>query len=152
MNKIWIYQADRFLSDEEVDRMSASVRDFVSTWAAHGSALAGKGHLKYNLFLILEVDESQAGVSGCSVDSSVRFIKSLEHAFGVSFFDRMKVSYKDKEGNVQLVGRNDFEKLLEIGVVTTDTIVFNNLIQRAEELQTNWEVAFKNSWHSKVFS
>jgi len=151
MNKIWIYQADRFLSDKEVEEISASLHAFVETWAAHGSALAGKGYIKYNLFLILEVDETQAGVTGCSIDSSVRFIKELEQKFDVNFFDRMKVSFKDATGTVRLVDRAAFEQLLKQGEVTADTIVFNNLIQQGEELSTKWEVPFKESWHSKVF-
>ncbi len=151
MNRIWIYQADRFLSDDEVVQMSVSLNDFVSTWAAHGSALAGKGSIKYNLFLILEVDESQAGVTGCSIDSSVRFIKGLEQSFGVSFFDRMKVSFKDASDVVRLVGRDEFERLFKSGEITGDTVVFNNLIQQGEELHTNWEIPFRDSWHSRFF-
>ncbi|NGF57659.1 ABC transporter ATPase [Parapusillimonas sp. SGNA-6] len=151
MNRVWIYQADRFLSDEEVTRMSASLNDFISQWAAHGAALAARGYIKYNLFLILEVDERQASASGCSIDSSVRFIKSLEQTFGVGFFDRMKVSFKDTSGAVRLVGRNEFEGLVRSGEVTAETVVFNNLIQQGEELLTNWEVPFRESWHSKVF-
>src|SRR5690606_12771664 len=151
MNRVWIYQADRFLSDEEVTRMSASLNDFISQWAAHGNALAARGYIKYNLFLILEVDERQASASGCSIDSSVRFIKSLEQAFGVGFFDRMKVSFTDTSGAVRLVGRDEFEGLVRSGEVTAETVVFNNLIQQGEELLTNWEVPFRESWHSKVF-
>lgn len=131
--------------------MSIALGDFVSTWAAHGSALAGKGYIKYNLFLILEVDEAQAGVTGCSIDSSVRFIKGLEQSYGVNFFDRMKVSFKDATGTVRLVGREEFERLVKDSEVTADTMVFNNLIQQGEELLTNWEIPFKDSWHSKVF-
>jgi len=131
--------------------MSASLNDFISQWAAHGNALAARGYIKYNLFLILEVDERQASASGCSIDSSVRFIKSLEQTFGVGFFDRMKVSFKDTSGAVRLVGRNEFEGLVRSGEVTAETVVFNNLIQQGEELLTNWEVPFRESWHSKVF-
>src|SRR5690606_19777140 len=125
MNKIWIYQADRFLSDKEVDEIAIELSAFVAAWTAHGSALAGKGYIKYNLFLILEVDETQAGVTGCSVDSSVRFIKALEQKFSVNFFDRMKVSFKDATGAIRLVDRADFEHLIRQGDVTRDTIVFN---------------------------
>ncbi|NGM60568.1 ABC transporter ATPase [Sphingobacterium sp. SGG-5] len=151
MNKIWIYQADRFLSDKEVEEIAAELSTFVADWAAHGSALAGKGYINYNLFLILEVDETQADVTGCSIDSSVRFIKALEQKFSVNFFDRMKVAFKDATGTVRLVDRVDFEHLIRQGDVTENTIVFNNLIQQGEDLQTKWEVPFKESWHSKVF-
>src|SRR5690606_12739531 len=105
MNRVWIYQADRFLTDNEVADIDLLLQDFVAQWTAHGSALAGKSRVQYNLFLILEVDEAQTGASGCSIDKSVHFIKSLEQRFSVGFFDRMKVAFKDGQGKVQLVDK-----------------------------------------------
>ena len=151
MNRVWIYQADRFLTDGEVADINRLLQDFVAQWAAHGSALAGKGSVRHNLFLVLEVDERQVGVTGCSIDSSVYFIKGLEQRFSVGFFDRMKVAFRDDNGEVQLVDRNDFAALVSGGQVNEETIVFNNLIQSSEELETRWERPFKYSWHHKVF-
>lgn len=151
MKKIWIYQADRILSQNESAQIMERVDPFISSWTAHGSALAGKGYLKHNLFLILEVDEEQAGVTGCSIDKSVHFIKSLEQEFNVNFFDRLKIAYRDEAHAIQLVDRSVFEELIKSGIVHSQTIVFNNILTHTSELESNWEIPFQDSWHSKVF-
>lgn len=151
MNRVWVYQANRFLSDSEVSEITDLVQEFVASWTAHGSALAGKGTIVDRLFLLLEVDEEVAGVTGCSIDKSVHFIKSLGSKFGIDFFDRMRVSYFDTTNKLQLVSRDEFQHLVNDGIVKNDTIVFNNLIQSSEELANNWKIPFSQSWHSKVF-
>lgn len=151
MNKVWVYQADRFLTSEEVINIEKDLIAFVATWTAHGSALAGRASIEENLFLILEVDERQAGVTGCSIDKSVHFLKALGQKYNVDFFDRMKVSYRSSDGQVNLVNRSNFEGLIKDGFVNADTIVFNNLVQNSEELEAKWQIPFKDSWHSKVF-
>lgn len=151
MNKVWVYQADRFLSDSEVTQMQERLDDFVTSWTAHGSDLVGKGSFLQHLFLILEVDEAQAGVTGCSIDKSVHFIKSLGNEFAVDFFNRTKIAYLDATGNIQLVNRDKFEALIQEEAVTKDTIVYNNLILDAAQLETTWEVPLRESWHEKVF-
>ena len=151
MSKVWIYQANRFLNDSEVAEINNLALDFVSSWTAHGSALAGKASVIDNLFVVLEVDEEIAGVTGCSIDKSVHFIKALGEKFSVDFFDRMRVAYLDSEGVLQLSSREEFQELVNLEKVNIDTIVYNNLIQNADELTSNWKIPFSKSWHSKVF-
>jgi hypothetical protein len=45
------------------------------------------------------VDERKAGVSGCSTDSSVRFIKSLGEKYKVDFFNRTNLAFVVKGQN-----------------------------------------------------
>ncbi|MGN0003475.1 MAG: ABC transporter ATPase [Sphingobacterium composti] len=151
MSRVWIYQANRFLTDIEVAEINTLAQEFVSSWTAHGSALAGKASVIDNLFLILVVDEEVAGVTGCSIDKSVHFIKGLGERFNIDFFDRMRVSYINAEGQLQLASRDEFQELVNNGIVTSETIVYNNLIQNSEELASNWKIPFSHSWHSKVF-
>lgn len=151
MSRVWIYQANRFLSTDEALEIESLSIDFVSSWTAHGSALAGRATLIDNLFLILEVDEERAGVTGCSIDKSVHFIKALGEKFSVDFFDRMCVAYLDKNTNLKLASRDEFQTLVHTSEVNTDTIVYNNLVQTSDELASNWKIPFSQSWHSKVF-
>lgn len=151
MNRVWVYQADRFLTDVEVSSVEFELDSFIKSWTAHGSTLLGTANVLDNLFIVIQVDERQAGVTGCSIDKSVNFLKSLSSKFNVDFFDRMKVSYIDSDNKVNLVDRKIFEDLLNEGVVGPETIVFNNLVQNSDELASNWRIPFKDSWHSKVF-
>src|SRR6478735_5232237 len=107
-SRVWIYQADKKLSDQEVQRIQQELDDFTISWTAHNAQLKARAEIRYNRFLILIVDESQAGASGCSIDKSVNFMKQLEQQFGINLFDRFNLAYRDGEEIVS-VPRAQFE-------------------------------------------
>lgn len=67
-SRVWIYQSDRKLTDPEVGKIQQELDDFTIGWTAHNNQLKARAEIRYNRFLILIVDESQAGASGCSID------------------------------------------------------------------------------------
>jgi hypothetical protein len=149
-SRVWVYQSDRKLTTDEAVQIQMQLDNFTRSWTAHNNQLMAKAEIRYNRFLILIVDESQAGASGCSIDKSVNFMKQLEQHFGISLFDRFNLAYRSGE-EVVSVPRQQFEELLKGGQINTETIVFNNLVQNVTELQTKWEVPFKDSWHIQLF-
>lgn len=150
-SRVWVYQSDRKLTDAETLQAQVLLDNFTTGWTAHNNQLLAKAEIRYNRFLILFVDESQAGASGCSIDKSVNFMKQLEQHFGINLFDRFNLAYRDGE-EILSVPRHQFEDLLKAGKINTETIVFNNLAQNLTELQTKWEVPFKDSWHIQLFA
>jgi len=102
-------------------------------------------NLFFGQFVILMADEERAGVSGCSTDSSVRFIKELGQKFGVDFFNRTNLAFfvKDK---IQLLPMNQLHYALDNYFIDANTLYFNNLVQTKEELETKWIVSIKDSW------
>jgi len=149
-SRVWVYQSDRKLTDGEVIQLQILLDNFTAGWTAHNNQLKAKGEIRYNRFLILTVDENQAGASGCSIDKSVHFMKQVEQQFNINLFDRFNLAYR--EGNEVLsVPRHNFEELLKQGRITTNTIVFNNMVQNLNELQNKWEVPFKDSCHIQLF-
>ncbi|TAH04699.1 MAG: ABC transporter ATPase [Sphingobacteriales bacterium] len=150
-SKIWIYQADRLFTNLECNKISTILINFTQNWQAHGTALSSGFEIRYNLFLILWVDEDLAGASGCSIDASVRVIKQIEQEFGVDLFNRFNMAYKEND-TVKTTDRANFEKLLTSKTINPQTIVFNNLVNTYNNLQNNWEIPIANSWHSKVFT
>jgi hypothetical protein len=149
-SRVWIYQSDKELYDEQAKQLLDELNKFATAWTAHNHQLKAKAEVRYNRFLILIVDESQAGASGCSIDKSVNFMKNLEQQFGINLFDRFNFAYRDGE-QVLSAPRHEFEELLKQKKINTDTIVFNNLVQNLQQLETKWEVPFKESWHQQLF-
>lgn len=149
-SRVWVYQADRELSDREVQQVQNELDSFTTGWTAHNNQLKAKGEVRYNRFLILTVDESQAGASGCSIDKSVRFIKDMQQQFNINLLDRFNLAYR-QGSEVLSAPRHVFEDMIKQGSINTDTIVFNNMVQNLSELQTKWEVPFKDSWHIQLF-
>lgn len=151
MKRVWIYQSSRFLTDEEVAVVTDILQEFVSQWTAHGNQLAGSFEVRYHLFIILQVDEEKAMVTGCSIDKSVHLLKKIEATLGVSLFDRLNIAYRDQNMNIQIASRDEFERLVTAGIVDQRTVVFNNMVTSAEDLTDKWEVPISESWHAKVF-
>jgi len=149
-SRVWVYQSDKKLTDNEVLQIKVLLDNFTTSWTAHNNQLKAKADIRYNRFLVLIVDESHAGASGCSIDNSVNFMKQLQDQFNINLFDRFNLAYREGD-EILSAGRNDFEALLKDGKINTETIVFNNLVQNLAELQTKWEVPFKDSWHIQLF-
>jgi hypothetical protein len=149
-SKIWIYQANRKLSDDEVTEITNSTKEFIENWAAHGKSLEASFIVKYNRFIILAVNQEVQAATGCSIDSSVAFIQSLEAKYGVDLLDKMNVTYRVGEF-IAFKTLIEFKQLAKNKSVSENTIVFNNLVNTIEEWQDFWEVPANESWHSRFF-
>ncbi len=147
-SRVWIYQSDREFTDKEIEFISGKAEDFINQWTRHGDDLKGSFVIKYNQFLVLAVDESFNNVSGCSIDSSVRFIQEIEHELKLDLMDKMNITFKDGD-NINLAKLSDFQKFAKERKVTSETIVFNNMVDTKEDFETNWEVPAKESWHKR---
>lgn len=76
----------------------------------------------------------------------------MEQELGVGLFGRTQIAFRDViTQELHIANRDEFEHLIQEGVVHQNTIVFNNLISAAEDLEDKWEVPLKDSWHIKVF-
>ena len=147
-SRVWIYQSDREFTNKEVEFISNKAEGFINQWTRHGDDLKGSFTIKYNQFFVLAVDESFNNVSGCSIDSSVRFIKELENELQLDLMNKMNITFKDND-TINLVKLSDFQQFAKEKKVTAETIVFNNMINSKEDLENNWEVPAKESWHKR---
>lgn len=150
-SRIWIYQAGRTLTTEEVNSIGVQTQQFLESWTAHNKDLRAGYEIRYSRFLILMADEQVADASGCSIDKSVHFIQSLEKQYGISFMDRMQFAYKMND-QVDAVSRTGFEKLFADGIIDENVHVFNNLVDTKGALETAWEVPVKESWHKQLLN
>ena len=144
-SKVWIYQSTRLFTEGEAGTVRDKIKQFVAEWNSHKAGVIGDGELLFDRFIVLMADELQVGVSGCSIDSSVHFIKSLGNEYGTNFFDRWLIAYK-KGDSVTTCKREDFEKLIDAGEITDDTIVFNTLLNTKKDFDSKWEVPYSESW------
>lgn len=149
-SKIWIYQSNRKFSEVEFAEIEKDLHAFVENWAAHGTSLEASFQLKYNRFIILAVNQEVQAATGCSIDSSVAFIQSLEKKYEVDLLDKMNVTFKLGE-HVAHKPLIDFKKMAKDKAVTGNTIVFNNLVNNIAEYNESWEVPAADSWHSRFF-
>lgn len=151
-SRVWIYQADRILTNEEVSKIEAEMIPFVSTWAYHGTKLKSDFGILYNLFLIFVVDETVSEVAGCGLDSSVHLVQKISKQLDIDFFNRLAVSFINND-KVVCADKDSFSEMISNNNNwTEDNLVFNNQVKTLGELKTNWIIPFKNSWHKNFFA
>lgn len=150
-SRVWIYQANRFLSDAEVVSANEMIQNFLPQWKSHGKELAASIEIIANLFIVVMADEGVEAPSGCSIDSSVKLIKEIQGALNVDFFDRLVISYLS-DNKIQLCKMFQFQDKLKSGELNENTIVFNNLVENKLKLKNEWLVPVKSSWHKQLLN
>jgi len=150
-SRIWIYQSNRKFRPEEVEVIQSETASFLEQWTAHGAHLEAGFEIKHNRFIVIGLNQSNASASGCSIDSSVHFIQSLEKKFDLDLLDKMNVTFYTGEF-IAYKPLADFKKMAKARSVSSKTIVFNNLVNTKEEFLSYWEVPAKDSWHSRFLA
>ncbi|AXT53923.1 ABC transporter ATPase [Aquimarina sp. BL5] len=150
-SRIWIYQANRSFTSEELEEIKKRLDTFITQWTAHGADLKAGYDIKYKRFISIALDQDANAATGCSIDASVHFIQKLESDYNVDLMDKMNVSYKQGEF-VAYKSLTDFRKMAKNRSVSPNTIVFNNLVTNIAEYKTDWEVPAKESWHNRFLN
>jgi len=149
--RLWIFAAERPLSETERGRVLEEVDAFIGQWAAHDVPLTTARDMRYDQFSFVAVDERAAGASGCSIDALVRRMKGLQAELGVELVNHAPVLYRDDAG-IARVSRERFAELIEAGSVGQDTVVFDNTLSRVGATREGrWELRAADSWHKALF-
>ena len=147
-SKIWIYQSDRKFYPQEVDEIKQNIEVFLNTWKNKEEDLKASYQIKYNRFIIIAVEPTDSSLTVEAIDTSVMFIMQLQETYKIELLDKLNVSFKQGEF-VQYKELKAFQKLVKSKSISAKTIVFNNLINTKEELESDWEIPITESWHSR---
>jgi len=148
LSRLWVFQSTRVLTTAEQSFIDSKLSVFIAGWATHGTPLHAAFAIKNNCSVIVSVDENIQAASGCSISSLTALFESFGTEFKLSFFDRFSIAHKNNN-IVQLSSVKEFKELIQVGEVTENTLVFNNLIGLKQDLTTKWEVPLKESWQKR---
>ncbi|MCX2745919.1 hypothetical protein OO013_18710 [Mangrovivirga sp. M17] len=148
-SRLWVYQADRDLTNEEQESIRPALFSFIDQWAAHGKALSAAGDFAFNRFLVIAVNEEQHGASGCSIDASVHFIKDLGNKLNINFFDRTKVLYLDNNDSINSKTLGEIKKDVIEGNLSPETRIFNTAVTNKKDFDDSFVINIKDSWLNK---
>ena len=132
-SRVWLYTANRAITPTEAHFVQENLEHFASSWKAHSTPLKAKACLLDEYTIAFVVDQTTANASGCSVDSSVRFVKELGKELNIDFFNRLNVVVEDENGNRTL---HAYRKLKEL----TQSIYYNPLVETLKVLKDNWMI------------
>jgi hypothetical protein len=147
--RVWVYQADRDLSQTEVEIIENTLKSATNNWAAHGSPLLSSFQILYNRFVVVATDESMNAASGCSIDASTRWLKDLGTQLNIDFFDRSQ-AYLEGE-TIKTFSIFQAKKQIENGIIHPDSLVFINNIHTVKDLFSLWKSKAVNTYLKKYW-
>ncbi|RYU78696.1 hypothetical protein [Hymenobacter persicinus] len=148
--RIWIYQASRPLTETEVAGLQPALARFAEAWTSHGRALQASAAILHQQFLVIGLNEAVADASGCSIDASVRFVREVEQELGVDLLEKSQLAFLIN-GQVQLIGRTGLRQAVADGVLTAETLYFDNTVAERAQLQRAWPAPAATTWLAKYF-
>jgi hypothetical protein len=146
--RVWIYQSSRLFTLSEALQLEEELKEFSESWLSHGTRVNASCFLFFGYFIILMADEAETTVSGCSTDSSVRFVKKIEQTYSVSLFDRTNLAFivKDK---IELLPLSQVSYAFQNGYINESTLFFDNSIQDISAFMNKWLIPVADSWLGK---
>ena len=146
-SRVWIFQSIQMIDNTTIEKIKSKLKLFLDNWKSHQMNFKSSFEIRNNTFIIIAADESNL-VSGCSIDSLINFIKELESLFDLQLMDKLHVKYTFNN-EIQTKHLNDFKILCQSIDKNQELMVFNNLVKNIYELNHNWNVDVRESWHKK---
>lgn len=145
-SRVWVFGSDRKLTEEGTATLLKGIEEHLSHWKAHGEPLTVGSQLRDDRFLVVAVDQSTAGATGCSIDGLFRVLQGLETKVGASLVGGGKVFYRDNHAEVQSTTRDQINGLMQSGAITRDTVVFDTSLTDLGAFRSGFEKPAKESW------
>ena len=135
--RLWVFPANRTLTDVEARACLEVVDEFLASWAAHGVPLKSGRELREGRFLLVGVDVDAETPSGCSIDALVNRLRDFGGELGVTLIDHAPVS---------------FRALAADGGIGPDVPVFDTTLTRVEQARAGaLERPATETWHGQAF-
>lgn len=149
-SRVWIYQNPMPVPQEVQVAMAPEIALFCAGWTSHQRAMVTGGGIWLDRFVVLAVDESLAGASGCSIDASIGFIRGVNASYSLNLFERMAFTYLDAGGEIHTLSAAAFKAAYAEGKIGPDTLVADTLVSTLGALNSDFWKPLKLSWHARM--
>ena len=146
-SRVWVYQANRPLTGEEMEQIRSFLKNEMNSWAAHGAPLNASFEIRFNQVIIVAVNEDVNQASGCSIDASTRWFKSLGELLQIDFFDRQIAKIQGEQISlIPITSIKDF--ILSANLLEEDFIIQPQTADLGQ-YRNQWLETVRESWLKK---
>lgn len=149
--RVWVYQANRKLTDSEAGIVTETLKAALDTWEAHGKALTASGKVFEHRFVVIAVDERDELPSGCSIDKSTHWLQEIGHQLNVDFFDR-SLAYLNDQDEVETIPVPKIKEAVTDATITPYTTIFDNQVNTKAQWMKRWKISASESWLNRYFA
>ena len=145
-SRVWVFGSDAPLSEAGTTALLDGVDAYLADWKAHGAPLTVAREWRDGRFLVVGVDQSAAGATGCSIDGLFRVLQGLEGVAGASLVGGGRVFYRDDQAVAKSVTRSEVASLAANGTISRDTVVFDTGLTDLGTFRARFERRAKDTW------
>lgn len=145
-SRVWVFGSDRPLTEASTDALLKDVDAYLADWKAHGAPLTVSRQWRDGRFLVIAVDQSSAGATGCSIDGLFRVLQNVQQQAGASLVGGGRVFYRDSHGAVQSAARSELSSLSGQGAITKNSVVFDTSLTDLGTFRACFERPAKETW------
>jgi hypothetical protein len=150
--RIWIFASSAPLDPAAQRTLLDEVDAYLDDWRAHGEPLTCAREWRDERFLVIGVDQTAAGASGCSIDALFHILQRLQASLGVDLVGGGRVFWRDAGGSIHCAARADFARQGAEGSIDALTRVFDHTLTRAADYRAGFERDAQSSWHATLIS
>lgn len=148
--RIWIFPSSRLMEKGEQDALLESAFAFLQEWTAHNNSLYASAKVEDDMFLVVAVDESFSGASGCSIDKLHRFIKDAENRFENRLLERLNVVFP---GNpVSMVHFSKIQDMIKAGELDAERLVYDTTISDLGQFRRHFRAPLRETWLNRFLN
>ena len=144
-SRVWVYAANRKLTEAEQLEITQRGQSFVTGWTAHQQQLKASFTVLHNVFVVIAVDEQMNEVSGCGIDKSIHLMQEIDAAYNLNLFNRLQVELL-LNTDVVLTNKQKTAVMLQEGSVNDQTKVFNKTVTTKESFDSEFLIPLGRSW------
>ena len=142
-SRIWIYAAEQKLTNNQENYIIDSISNHLNNWEAHKVPLVAGVTILENHFIIIALDETKNGASGCSIDTLQNKMQEIEKVLSVSLLNRLNVFCRIDD-EIHCIPTT---KLAENA--NKETLFYDLTIQKKSEL-SNWLKPIEEGWCATI--
>jgi hypothetical protein len=149
-SKVWFYFITRPLTEDEKQIFQIEKVNFLSNWNTHGKQNSADIQILEDKVLMIVAD-NEDGVSGCSIDKSVAWIKHLSSIWDIDLLDRNWVVYVDQDKRSVLCKLNLFWAKRKANEIEDSTLIWDTTVTTLESFNAAFILPFSESWHARMW-
>ena len=121
----------------------------MNAWAAHGAPLNASFEIRFNQVIIVAVNEDVNQASGCSIDASTHWFKSLGEMLHIDFFDRQIAKIQGEQ--ISLIPITSIKDLILSANLLEEDFIIPPQTSDLNQYRNQWLQTVRESWLKKYF-
>lgn len=142
--RIWIYNAQRPLTFSELEEISVKIKDFLQNWKAHGKDLDASFEWIENQILILKVNEDKHFATGCSIDTWMAFLTSINQYYNLDLFKRDRLAI-EQNGKILFIDMSNIAEEFQKNNINENSFLLDHTISKLTDFD-NYKKPITQSW------